>query len=157
MPRPHRRINQIYDPVLSVQITATKVKRLVYFLIANRPVRYGEKGHKKGYSRIVYIGTTERGVRRIATSASYHIAAAGELKGIRRLDAYIVWVKSKKGPQTKKGMKLWAVLERAMLLCFREMYGEPPRLNKQGRKMKPKHEFDTFSKRTIVRVINRYT
>ena len=148
----HRRINQIYDPVLTVQITATKIKRLVYFLVANRPVRYEE-----GYSRIVYIGTTKLGVRRIATSASHHIAAAGELQGIRRLDAFVVWVKSKKGRQTKKGMNLWAVLERAMLLCFCEMYGEPPRLNKQGHKMKLKHEFDTFNERTIARVINRYT
>jgi len=149
---PRRKINQIYDPVLSVQITATKVRRLVYFLVANRPVRY-----KKGYSRIVYIGTTERGVRRIAASASYHITAAGELKGIRRLDAYVIWVKSKQGPQKKKGRTHWELLERAMLLSFRKSYGNPPRLNQTGHKMKERNEFDTFSRRTINRVINRYT
>jgi hypothetical protein len=43
-----RNVNQIFDPVLIVNISATNVKRLVYLLVANRPVRYG-----KEYSRIV--------------------------------------------------------------------------------------------------------
>ncbi len=73
-----RRINQIYDPVITVDIAATKVKRLVYLLVANRPIKYG-----KDYSRIVYVGTTGHGIRRIAYSASKHIVGANrKLKGI---------------------------------------------------------------------------
>ena len=148
-----RRINQLYDPILSIEITATRVKRLVYLLVANRPMRYG-----RDYSRIVYIGTTGHGVRRIASSASRHIVEAGEqLKGIRRLDAYVVWAKVKGGRQTRRGMNFWAVLERAMLLRFREKYGEPPKLNRTGYRMKERAEFEAFRKRTIDRIINRYT
>ncbi len=149
-----RRINQIFDPVLSVDIAATKVRRLVYLLVASRPLRYG-----RGYSRIIYIGTTGHGVRRIASSASKHIVGAGEqLKGLRRLDAYVVWARSRKGPPTRHGMNFWNIPERALLIRFRERYGEPPLLNRAGRRMRPKkHEFETFRLDTIDRVINRYT
>jgi hypothetical protein len=149
----HRRVNQIYDPVLSVEISATKVKRLVYLLVANRPIPYD-----KGYSRIVYVGTTGKGVRRIAASASNHIIGAGnKLKGIRRLDAYVIWSKSKAGPQTKKGAKFWGILERAVLLRFRELYQEPPHLNGTGHKMKERNEFAVYRRGTIDRIILRYT
>ena len=115
MPKRRRRINQIFDPVLSVDIAATKVKRLVYLLVANRPVRYG-----RDYSRIVYIGTTRNGVSRVASSASKRLveAANGDLRGLRRLDAFVVWAKSKKGPPTSKGKNFWHDLERALLIEF---------------------------------------
>lgn len=148
-----RRINQIFDPVLSVEIAATKVRRLVYLLVANRPV-----GYAKDYSRIVYIGTTRNGVRRVAASASRQIVnGADELRGLRRLDAFVVWAKSKRGPQTKRGSNFWHVLERALLIRFKQRYGEPPALNGTGQRMKPKHEFDVFKQSTVDRIINRYS
>src|ERR1700761_1231546 len=120
-----RRINQIYDPVMSVQTAATKADRLVYILVANRPLRY-----KKGQSRIIYIGTTSKGVRRIAASASGHISTAPERdSGIRRIDAYVVWAGSKRGKQTHKGVSHWLLLERALLISFCDQYDSPPRLN----------------------------
>ena len=149
----HRRVNQIYDRVLSVEISATKVKRLVYLLVANRPIRY-----QRNYSRILYVGTTEKGIRRVAQSASRRIVdARRELNGIRRLDAYVIWVRTKAGPQSKKGMNFWRILERAVLLRFRELYNEPPHLNGTGHKMKERNEFDVFRRRAIDRIILRYT
>lgn len=90
-----RNVNQIFDPVLTVNISATNVMRLVYLLVANRPVRY-----VKEYSRIVYIGTTKTGIRRIAGSASSRIQQAGNVRGLRRLDAFVVWARTRRGPQT---------------------------------------------------------
>jgi hypothetical protein len=107
-----RRINQEFDPVLSVHIAATKTKRLVYLLVAHKPIRYG-----KYRSRIVYVGTTGRGVSRIASSASSRIVqAVDEIRGLQRLDAYVVWARSKRGQQTKQGTHFWKILERAILL-----------------------------------------
>lgn len=150
-----RRINQIIDPVLSVEVAATKVSQLVYLLVSNKPFKIG-----KNYSRIIYIGTTGLGVGRIAESASTRIVQAIDDKsvpGIRRVDAYVVWAKPRKGPQTAKGRKLWHVLERALLLRFFFQYGTPPPLNGTGHKMKERSEFEVFTRTTIDRVINRYT
>ena len=150
-----RNVNQIFDPVLTVRISATSFKRLVYLLVANRPVRYG-----KASSRIVYIGTTAKGVLRIASSASKRIQQANTerlLRGLQRLDAHVVWARTKRGPQTKKGKSLWLILERALLMRFREQYGKPPLMNGTGQRMKERNEFDVFRRATIDRIISRYT
>lgn len=148
-----RRINQLYDPVLTVHIAATRIPRLVYLLVANRPRRYG-----KEYSRIVYIGTTSHGVRRMAQSAAKRISEhSRQLHGLRRLDVFAIWAKSLKGRQTKRGMAHWRLLERALLLRFKEQYGEQPALNQTGQRMRERHEFDVFRKKTIDRLIARFT
>jgi len=148
-----RRINQVLDPVMSVETAATKVRRLVYLLVANRPIRYG-----KEYSRIIYIGTTERGVSRIASSASKRIVqAVEEIRGMRRIDAYVVWARARQGKHTHKGMTFWRVLERALLLQFTQRYGTPPRLNGTGHNMKPRGEFLVFRQAGVDRIISRYT
>src|SRR5438105_12853455 len=43
-----RRINQVFDPVLSVHVAATRVSRLVYLLVANRPLPRTSKGGRSG-------------------------------------------------------------------------------------------------------------
>ena len=149
-------VNQIFDPVLTVNISATNVRHLVYLLVANRPIRYGRK-----YSRIIYVGTTERGVRRIASSASKRIQQAVDtkvLRGLRRLEAYVVWAKTRSGLHpTKKSQNLWRVLERAILIKFCNMHGgQRPRLNETGHKMKDKGEFNIFREKRIGRIIDRY-
>lgn len=150
-----RRVNQVIDPVLTVDVAATGVQRLVYLLVANKPFRYG-----KDYTRIVYIGTTASGVSRIAGSASKRIKQTienGVVPGLRRLDAYVVWAKTKRGRQTSQGEKFWLLLERALLIRFCNKYGRPPPLNDTGHNMKEKREFSIFTRRTIDRIINRYT
>ena len=147
-----RRINQIIDPVLTVDVAATKVTRLVYLLISNKPFKIG-----RDYSRIIYIGTTEKGVRRIAGSASRQIEQAitkRVVPGLRRIDAYVVWAKTRRG---RPAVKEWYILERALLIRFFFKYGKPPPLNGTGHKMKERNEFKVFTRRTIDRIIARYT
>lgn len=149
-----RRLSQSFDPVLTIDATRTKVKRLVYLLVANRPVRYG-----KDYSRIVYIGTTKNGIERIAGSASKRVTEALKKEsGIKRLDAYVVWTSTKRGPQSVHGKPLWHILERALILAFKYKYNDdPPRLNIQGRRFREHNEFDIFAYEAVERIINRYT
>ncbi len=147
-----RQIRQSFDPVLTIDARQTNVTRLVYILVANRPIRYG-----RDYSRIVYVGTTEQGIRRIAGSASRRVTQALEqLHGIKRLDAFVIWTSPKTGPQTKRGRKVWYVLERALLLAFKEKYGTQPKLNVQGKRMKEGQEFEVFSREAVERFIKRY-
>ena len=109
-----RRIRQSFDPVLTIDARQTNVRRLVYVLVANRPIRYG-----RDYSRIVYIGTTEHGIRRIAGSASRRVTQALEqLHGIKRLDAFVIWTSPRTGPPTKRGRKVWYVLPWAPVIHF---------------------------------------
>ena len=152
-------VNQIFDPVLTVDISATDVTYLVYLLVANRPVRYG----KKTYSRIVYIGTTERGIRKIASSASKQIQRVADeklLRGLRRLQAFVIWAKTKTPPgrhRAKSNQDLWRKLERALLVQFCRMHeGYAPRLNKTGHKMRAHDVFDVFRQKRIGRIIDRY-
>lgn len=137
---------------MTVHTASIGVRRLVYLLVANRPIKYA-----KDYSRIVYIGTTERGIRRVASSASSKATQALEqLHGIRRLDAFVVWSRSKKGRQTVKGQNFWRILERGLIISFRRRYGEIPRLNNQGTGFKERNEFAVFARKNVERIISRY-
>lgn len=52
----------------------------------------GHIGSTLEFNWIVYVGTTEQGIRRIAGSASRRVTQALEqLHGIKRLDAFVVW------------------------------------------------------------------
>lgn len=150
-----RRVNQIIDPVLTVELDATSVEKLVYLLVSNKPFRHG-----KDYTRIIYVGMTGAGISRIAGSASKRIKEVydnGIPTGLRRLDAYVIWAKAKRGPQTIKGRKFWSILERALLIRFHEKYGRTPLLNGTGHNMKEMGEFEVFTRKTIDRIIGRYT
>lgn len=59
------RINEPFEPVITVETDVTNYSDLVYILVANRPLKY-----EKGSSRIAYIGRTNKGVSRIAESAA---------------------------------------------------------------------------------------
>lgn len=146
MPVRRERTNQIFDPVLRVEHTALKADKLVYLLVANKPIWYG-----RDYSRVVYVGTTEKGLRRIAGSTAYRVKEAiDKLRGIRRLEAYVIWCK----PRRK--VRMWRKLERAILLAFREVYGRVPMLNSHGKKIKETNEFKLFSRKAITRIVRRY-
>jgi hypothetical protein len=125
------------------------VNRLVYLLISNKPIRY-----RKGRSRIAYVGTTSKGIRRIAQSAAYRITQAfDKFRGSTRFDAHVVWTTTKRGPQTKKAAKIWKLLESAIIIRFRQIHGEAPKLNVHGKKLKPKNEFDVFRRVAIDNLI----
>lgn len=49
--------------------------------------------------------------------------------------------------------KPWHKLERALLLSFRELYGEVPICNRTGMRMKETNEFGYFSRRQMQRIL----
>lgn len=50
-------------------------------------------------------------------------------------------------------MKTWLKMERAFLLVFREMFGDVPVCNSQGKKITEHDEFEYFARARIKRVI----
>jgi hypothetical protein len=152
MPITRRRsVNQIFDPVLTAQVTGAGYDELVYFLVANRPYRYPRES-----SRIVYIGTTAAGLWRISSSASERIYnGKNELHGFKRLDAYVIWSRTKRGPQTYQGRPIYKILERAALIVFRETCGTIPILNGNGSGIRTENEFVVFARKRIERIVGR--
>jgi hypothetical protein len=148
-----RNVNQIFEPVLSAQVVGADFDKLVYLLVANRPHRY-----PKDSSRIVYIGTTKKGLWRMALSASEKIYKGyDKLHGFTRLDGYVIWSRTRKGPGTFKGRPFYRILERAALIVFKETFGDIPVLNGNGGGIKEENEFKIFARRRIERILGRYS
>src|SRR6266567_5194926 len=129
------RINEPFEPVITVESDVTKYDELVYLLVAHRPLP-----RKKGTSRIAYIGKTASGVSRIAQSAADKIVSTLECHGVRRLRAFVVWSE----PRRYERANLPHLLERSLLLMFRDEYGELPEFNQMGVGMKWTVETDYF-------------
>ena len=147
-----RNINQIFDPVLTAQVTGADYDKLVYFLVANRPHSY-----PKGSSRVVYIGTTSAGLWRISSSVSEKIyKGQNDLHGFKRLDAYVIWSRTKRGPSTYRDRPIYIILERAALIVFRDAYGSIPVLNKHGLGIAEEHEFEVFARKRVEQIVGRY-
>ena len=107
--------------------------KLVYVIAADKKIRYAE-----GRSRVVYIGTTKQGMPRVAQSAAYWTDTVLELHGVRAFNVHLVTC------PPRQGVKVWLKLERALLLTFREMFGEVPHCNTHGKRMKVTNEFRYF-------------
>ncbi len=133
-------------PAMTLGRAAVGTDRLVYILAANKRLKY-----PRGRSRIVYIGTTKRGVRRVAASVSGRAVALFEHRGVSRVDAHLLRYTRKSG-----GQKLWLKLERAILFMFRYEYGTIPVLNKVGRNFWPGTEFAHFSKKALLKRIRAF-
>jgi hypothetical protein len=54
----------------------------------------------------------------------------------------------------RQGVQMWRKLERAMLLEFRELFGEPPWCNVHGRRMHEQDEFEYFTRRRVRGIID---
>jgi hypothetical protein len=117
-------------------------ERLVYVLVANKQFSYTH-----GKSPIVYIGTTRKGMKRIAESAAHHADDILGRHGITEVSARVITSKGRKHVKTR--------LERAMLLSFREKYGRVPELNKSGKKIQEKDEFKYVSHTAIRNIIEK--
>ena len=119
--------------------------KLVYIATANKTVKY-----QNGKSRIVYIGQTERGVKRIAESAAERAPNLLRDHGIKNLTFYAI----KCTPIQK--VKTWKKLEIALLVTFREMYGEIPKLNKTHEKTPSHSKPDYFTEERLRKIITKY-
>jgi hypothetical protein len=134
------------SPAVSITREAVKSDKLVYIAVANKPISYSH-----GKSRIVYIGTTKNGAHRMAASAAAKAREMLDLHGVRQLDFYAVTCKSRQNVQT------WRVLERALLLAFKQMYGQVPECNTQGSKMVWRDELKYFTQARLESVIEQYS
>ena len=130
------------EALRATRVTVGK-KKLVYLLIADKRLKY-----RNGKSRIAYIGTTKKGVARIAQSAATRAEDILKLHGVRTFHARIVTC------NPRQRVKTWIKLERGLLLCFRERFGEVPRCNSHGKKMKEVDEFYYFAKRNLINIID---
>ena len=111
-----RRLMPAYSrkPLLTVTRQAIQEEYVVYLILSNRPITY-----KRGASKIVYIGTTKKGIVRIARSTAARALSALRCYGVQQLDVHTVTCDGRQGVRT------WEILERAMLLTFKALYGEP--------------------------------
>lgn len=133
------------EALRATRVTLGKSK-LVYVLVADKRLKY-----KSGRSRIVYIGTTKKGVARIAHSVATRADHILGLPGVRTFSARVVTCRPRQKVST------WRKLERALLLSFRERFGEVPECNLHGKKFKERDEFKYFSKTKVSKVIDELT
>lgn len=127
---------------LEVHRLAIKVDKLVYVLLTNKKVKYNY-----GRSRVVYIGTTKKGARRIMQSAAVKSGELLEGYGMKTLEARIITC------QRRQGVESWKKLERALLLEFRGYYGEVPIGNNQGKGIRERDEFKYFRRSRIRSIV----
>ena len=129
------------EALLATRVTI-RAKKLVYVLVCDKRFRY-----ETGRSRIAYIGTTKRGVKRVASSMAVKVDEILTYRGVRKVHARIITCTPRQGIET------WRKLERALLLVFREAYGEPPMWNVHGKRMKERDEFRYFRKRRLEQLL----
>jgi hypothetical protein len=131
------------DEALRANKVVVGKDKLVYVLIADKRLKF-----PNGKSRIAYIGTTRKGMARIAQSAAGRAEAMFALHGVRSFHARFITC------QPRQNVRTWMKLERAMLLCFKEKFGEIPKCNSQGNKMKTTDEFKYFSQSAVKNIVD---
>lgn len=142
---PKRKLIRVHPhPCLTIHRTAFRDNKLVYIARANKKIRY-----PWGQSRIAYIGTTKKGARRVASSAAWKGELLLYTYGIKYLEFYIIT--SGKVP----GVETWRKLERALLIRFKEKYGNIPEANKTGKFMRWKDELHYFSQDKLDKIIEK--
>ena len=142
----HLRIKPDKKPAMTITRAALRATKLVYVARANKPYRY-----RWGRSRIVYIGTTKRGVYRIASSAAAKSTDLLGKWGIRHLDFHIVQSGKLQSVET------WKELERALLLMFKETFGDVPYANTQGKNIRRHQVSKYFRDSTLRQIIHLYS
>ena len=140
-----KRLTISLKPIYAMQVTRVSIgkKKLVYAILVNKALKY-----PWGRSRIVYIGTTEKGVARIAQSVAARAQRVLSLHGVREFIVRIITC------PPRPNVKTWQKLERALLLVFRHKYGALPKCNTQGKKMKQRDEFRYFSRDRLEKVLD---
>lgn len=116
--------------------------KLVYVMVAKKPLEY-----KRGKSSIAYIGTTERGEKRVTESLAERADEIFALHGVDELVVRVITC------TPRQRVKTWVKLESALLITFRGIHGQVPLCNTKGKKMKARDCWRYFSKKRIHSVI----
>lgn len=139
-------IRSYRKPAVVINRSAVATKRLVYIAVANKKRKY-----TYGRSKIVYIGTTQAGASRVASSAASKAKQLLGLYGVTHLEFHVLSCSARQNVET------WKKLERGLLIEFREMYGDIAECNKQGNRMKWRDELTYFTKRRLRSIIQEYS
>jgi len=141
------RVTYRWDPAMKVHRSSLWTKRMVYVLIANRAIKY-----LNGRSRVIYIGTTKRGERRPASSAaSKSIQAFAELRGVKWTEVHLL--SSERRPNTET----WRLLESALLIVFRSLYGKLPYFNKRLDDFRKLEQVDDyFRSKNLIKILRGF-
>ena len=110
------------SPVMVVSRKILKHQKVVYLLVSKRPIKY-----ENGRSRIAYIGTTSKGIHRVATSVAFRAADTLSGRGLSSLEVFLVTCPAKRNVRT------WLLLEHALLAQFRTYFFELPKCNAHGK------------------------
>lgn len=118
-------------------------KKLVYVIIAAKSLKY-----PWGRSHVAYIGTTKKGMARIAQSAAARADAVLGLHGVKNFHVRIVTC------APRRNVKSWVKLERALLLSFRHKYGKLPVCNTVGKNIRTTDEFRCFNRTRLEKILD---
>jgi hypothetical protein len=129
-------------PAMTVSRLGIRHDKLCYIIKANKVIQYPDDR-----SRIVYIGTTQKGISRLASSAAFR---APQVLVERGIDSFSVHVLTCDSIPRKK---TWLILERALLLTFRQQFGAVPLCNQHGVAMRERDEFEVFSPARLRRIL----
>ena len=140
------RIKPRSGKAITITRDAFKAERLVYIGCANKNIKY-----RWDKSKIAYIGTTKKGARRVAASAVWKGADIVFEHGIKQLEFHVVTCTKRQNVET------WRKLETALIIRFRELFGDPPKGNEKGKKQKWSDEKDYFAQSALDSVIKKYS
>jgi hypothetical protein len=117
--------------------------KLVYVICANKKIKY-----TSGRSPIAYIGTTKKGIERVAQSVAYRADDILSKHGVNSFEVRIITC------GVRRRVRTWRKLERALLLVFKERFGGVPYCNTVGKNFIEGDEFRYFSKRRVMNIID---
>ena len=86
---------------MTVRRIALDHERLVYVICADKKLKY-----KGGFSQIAYIGTTRKGIERVANSAAYRSWEVLWARGVQAFDVRLVTCRA------RQSFKSWVVVSR---------------------------------------------
>jgi hypothetical protein len=131
--------------VMTVHKRVLKKKKVVYLLTTANPIKY-----KFGRSKVVYIGTTKKGVGRIAGSAAGRAEKIMSGRGLKELNVFVV------SCSPHPGVPSWKRLEDALLAIFLSEYHELPMCNDHGKKKRFNEELQSMFKRPAIEKVLNY-
>ncbi|HUC35939.1 MAG TPA: hypothetical protein VMR97_02320 [Acidimicrobiales bacterium] len=139
-----RRLNVMvkWPPAMSVTRLAGSPRKLCYVVTANKIVAYST-----GRSKVVYIGATDEGLTRLVNAVSARTEEILANHDLTHFEAHVVSCKAVPRVDT------WRKLERALLLTFRDLYGQPPLCNRRGAGIQEEDEFTYFTRERIRNVL----
>lgn len=144
MPKRRLSINLPNEDAMHVSRLTIGKMRLVYVIMANEELKHGNK-----WSKIAYIGTTKKGLSRIASSVAYRANEIPKLHGVRSFTVAIVSCRQRQRVRT------WFRLERALLAKFKDLFGSVPVCNSKGTKMTPQGVWELFSEARAQQILDR--